>query len=913
MRQTLRRLWFVIRHRQLDDQLAEELEFHRAMKQRDMEAGGLDTTDAAFAARRAFGSGALAHDQARDAWVPRWLQGVAQDFRLASRVLMSARLVSAVAILSLALGIGANTAIFSLVNSLLLRQLPVRDPGRLALLVEPARPGAADNFGGVPSRLRYAVWDQIVRRPQLFDGAIAWSSTAFHLGAGTDTEPIDGVWASDAFFDVLGVPPVIGRTFSAADNPILSDGGGGEPVAVISYSFWQRHFGGAADALGRSIRVDAVPFTVVGVTPPEFFGPEIGRRFDVIVPLWAEPRVHGRESWIAPTSLSSPLTVMARLKTDQTAESASAALRGVQPHIRSATVPESYPEPFRSQWLKDPLTLMSVSAASTSIRRQYGRPLLTIMAVVALVLLIACGNVANLLLARATARRHELSVRRALGASRWRLVRQLLAESALLAAVASTLGLLVASWASRVLVRQLSTDASPIFLDLSMNARVVVFTVGVAVTTVLLFGVLPAFRASGIAPSDALKTHTATTDTRAGVANGLVVAQVALSVVLVATSVLLVRTFVSLTNRQLGFDPNRLLVVNLSAQPTAIDPNQRVTIYERVRDAVAHLPGVAAASLGSNTPIVTGPMLGQPIKAVSGGTPLPPRGGLSALNLVSDGWFGTLTIPIISGRDFSERDRERMPPVAIVNQAFARRFLNGANPVGHTANLFLPGPPPPPVEIVGLVADSVYGTLRSPEPATIYLPLAQLSEVASPFLASVNLTVRASRGSPALLITSVAAAIGGVSSGLTLTFHTLNDQLDASLAQERVLAMLSGFFGGVALLLAALGLYGVTAYAVARRRMEIGIRMALGATAGIIVRTVLVRVAVLVGTGVAIGALVSLWTSRFVAALLYGLQPRDPATLVGAAAVLAAVAAIAAWLPAWRAARVDPAIALRYE
>src|SRR6266542_3101281 len=277
MRRLIRRISYAFRHRQLDDELAEEMEFHRALTRQDLEARGVDPTEAAVATQRVFGRAARAQDQARDVWVPSWLQVLGQDLRLATRFLWSARLVSAVAVLSLALGIGANTAIFSLINSLLLRPLPVRDPASLALLVVPARPGAADNFSAVAIPVRYAVWDEIRRRPELFDGAIAWSATSFNLGAGGETQSIDGLWASGAFFDVLGVPAIAGRTFSNADDESLPDQARAEPVAVISYSFWQRIFGGSADAIGRTLRLDSVPFTIVGVMPPEFFGPEVGR------------------------------------------------------------------------------------------------------------------------------------------------------------------------------------------------------------------------------------------------------------------------------------------------------------------------------------------------------------------------------------------------------------------------------------------------------------------------------------------------------------------------------------------------------------------------------------------------------------------------------------------------------------
>jgi putative ABC transport system permease protein len=825
-----------------------------------------------------------------------------QDLRLAIRSLRATPIVSMVAALSLALGIGANTAIFSLVNSLLLRALPVKAPAQLALIVE----ASAGNGGGAWTN---PIWEQIRERRELFDGAFAWSTTRFNLASGGETQFVDGIWASGGMFETLGVPAMLGRTFSQADD--ARGGGPDGAVAVISYSFWQRKFGGAADALGQRLNLDKVAFTIVGVTGPDFFGPEVGRAFDVAVPIGTEPLFRGKESALDQRSWWW-LTMMARLKDGQSVDAGTAAIRGVQPQIRDATMPQDWRPSDASEYLKQKFTLVPAGTGSSPLRRRYERPLLTILVVVGLVLLIACANIANLLLARATARRHEWSVRLALGASRWRLVRLLLTESLLLSAVGAALGLLVAQWGSRLLVRQLSTQTNTVFLDLTLDWRVLLFTSAVTILTALLFGTVPAFRAAGVAPMDALKEHGRGTssESRVSLASGLVVAQVALSVVLVVAAGLFMRTFSSLANLHLGFDRDRVLLVNINAQRTEIPPADRLTTYDRIRQSVLTVPGVASAAVSFVTP-VSGNTWNNRID-VSGGVPLPERQRSSNFNAVTPGWFATFGTPVVAGRDINDGDRKGAPPVVLVNQAFGRKFLNGASPLGHTVTIGSGGPfVQPPREVVGVVADAVYRSLREPVPATMYVPLAQFDDSRSPAPASMSVSVRTATGSPALLARSVSAAIVIVNRDLALTFRPLADQVNASLTQERLVAMLSGFFGALALLLAGLGLYGVTSYAVSRRRTEIGIRMALGAAPAGVVRLVLSRVTLLVGIGVVLGAGVSVWASQFVATLLYGLEPRDPVTLAGSAAVLATVGALAGWLPAHRASRIDPAEVLR--
>jgi predicted permease len=814
--------------------------------------------------------------------------GYVQDLRLAVRQLRASPLVSAVAILSLALGIGANTAIFSIVNSLLLRPLPVRQPQQLVSLTQ----GSWTN----------PIWEQIRDRPELFDGAFAWSATRFNLASGGETEFVDGLWASGGMFETLGVNPILGRTFTASDD--RRGGGPDGPVAVISYEFWQRRFGGAADVVGRTLRIERTPFTVVGVTPPDFFGPEVGRTFDVAIPLADEPLV--RESWLDQRS-SWWLSIMARLRPDQSIDAANAALRAAQPAIRVATAPGW------NGYITEPFTLAPAATGESDLRRRYERPLIVVLTIVALVLVIACANIANLLLARATARHHEFSVRRALGASRWRLARQLVAESAVLSAAGAVAGVAVARWGSLFLVQQISTRNDRVFLDLSLDIRVLAFTIGVTIATTLLFGVVPALRVAASEPMEAIKEHGRSHATRrAGLSGSLVVAQVALSLVLVVAATLFVRTFTSLANLDVGFERDRALVVSINAERAQIDRADRLSVFERVLERARALPGVAEAGLARITPVS-----GQGWNAsvdVSNTPRLEGRQAQTFRNAITPRWFAALGMHLVAGRAFTDADKQGAPPVVIVNEAFVRRFLNGQDPIGHTVQRRVifdrnqaNAPPPLSQEIVGVIADAVYSNPRQSVPPTMFEPLEQ-SEASS--TAQIGLFLR-TVVSPMMDVRGVAAAIRGVDANLAVTFRPLADYVNASLVQERIVAMLAGFFGGLALLLAGLGLFGLTSYTVERRRPEIGIRMALGAAPSGVIGLVVSGTAGLVAIGILVGGALSLWASRFVGTLLYQIEPRDPVTLISAGAMLAAIAAIAAALPAYRASRIDPATVLR--
>jgi predicted permease len=807
------------------------------------------------------------------------------DWRDGWRALRATPTVTTLAVLSLALGIGANSALFSIYNGLLLKSLPVAEPNRLVLL---------DDIWTNP------IWEEIrARQDQIADGAFAWSAERFNLSPSGESDPVDGIFASGRMFDVFGVAAIRGRTFTPADDD--RNGGPNGPVAVISYGFWQRRFAGADDAIGRALSINRKPFTIVGVTPRGFFGPDVGRSADIIIPLGTEAIVNGAESALD-VRMSWWLNVMLRLKRDQTLAGMTEQLRGVQDQIRVATLPPA--KRVQEGFLSDPFVLVPAAAGRSSLRTRYERPLKALMAVVGLVLLIACANIANLLLARATARRHELGVRLALGASRLRLSRQLLAESLMLAGAGAAFGLLFARWGSRALVAQLSSIGNSVYLDMPLDWRVLAFTIGVAVTTAILFGVAPALSVSGLSPFEALKEQGRgpSGERRAGLRQVLVVLQVALSLMLVVTAGLFARTLFSLTTRDLGFDRGPVLIANVAVNQPA---DRRRATFERLRDAAAAVPGVSSAAFSFTTPVARAGWNTRIV--VPPDSTLQGRERASWINAVSPDWFKTYGVRLASGRDFDARDVMGAPRVAVVNQAFARRFLKAGDPIGQQFSDEGPSGKGDVFEVVGVVENSVYRSLRSAMEPTMFLPTGQWERPGP----GVALGIRSAGAPPLSLTRSISDALGRTEPQASLTFVTLSSQVDASLIQERLLARLSTFFGGLALLLASLGLYGVTAYSVNRRRAEIGIRMALGADASDVVRMVLGRVGILVALGVAIGTGVSVWASHFVASFLYGFEASDPGTFAGAVLVLSLVAAVAGWLPARRASRLDPANELR--
>lgn len=882
-----RRLRYFLGRSRHDADLREEIEVHRALRQDAFERDGLEPDDAAHASRRALGNVLLAVDDARDVWTIRTIDGVSHDVRAALRGLRKSPGFALVAVGTLALGIGANTALFSIFSSLILRPLPVRDPGSLALLTN--------------GPWSYPIWEEMkARETDVVDGAFAWSPQIFDLSPGGQSDPVDGAYVSGRFFDVLGVTAIRGRMIGADDD------GGSAPdgaVAVISYRLWRRHFAGATDVVGRQLTIQRVPFTVVGVMPAEFFGADVGRMTDVMVPFGAEPLIRGEESRLRIVQ-ATWLQIMVRLRPGQTLEQANAALRTVQPQIvKTAAIPRHR---------NDPLTLVSAATGNSALRRQFQTPLLAMLVAVGLVLLVACANIASLLLARALARSRELSVRLALGALHWRIARLLLVEGLLIAVTGAAFGLLFSKWSSALLVQQLSTWQSTVSLDLALDWRVLAFTTALACLSAITAGLVPVLGLGRVSAGDALKDEGRgiTRDPRLAVRSALVVTQIAVSLVLVIAAGLFLRTFASLNQLPLGFDPEPLLVVRLDLKASGAVPKQRGARIARLRDAAAAVPGVRSASVAA-MPILYGGGWSSKLVGIGDG-PITVTGDPELwLNATTPGWFDTMGIPLRSGRDFTVADRFGSRHVAIVNEAFIRRFHLGDQTIGQTVRLGPSGgfDAAARFEIVGMVGDAVYATTREGMRATMYVPMAQTNPLA--FGETAVLTINAAAAPRATVEREIEAALTRVDPDVAFTVGTFDRLVEATITQERLIAMLSAFFGGLALLLAALGLYGVVSHAVRERQTEIGLRMALGASPSGIVRLVFRRVGALIATGLALGLAGSIWAARFVEALLFQLEARDPVTFAGAAAVLASVGMVSAWIPAHRAARLDPATVLR--
>jgi putative ABC transport system permease protein len=897
--------WFrYFRRTQRDEDFALEVAAHLQHDIDENIARGLSPQEAAFAARRKFGNVTLAKENTHRMNTIGFLETLGQDLRYALRLIRLERGFFSVAILCLALGIGANTAIFHLLDAVRLRTLPVENPQELVeVQIGPNQHCCTGNFSTRRSNFTYALWDQLRTHQQAFSSLFAWAAHRFNTAAGGEVRYVDGLYASGDFFQTLGVSAALGRVFSTADD----QPGCGAHGAVLGYSFWQREYGGQVSIIGRKILLDSKPFEIIGVAQAGFFGIEVGKSFDVAIPVCAEPLVNGENSH-TPKLHHWWLAVIGRLKPGWTLAQARAHVRTISPGLFEATLPPSYTPDTAKTYLAFKLTADPAGAGVSDLREHYQDPLLILLGIAALVLVIACANLANLMLARASARERELAVRLAIGASRPRLIRQMLVESLLLAVIGAACGALLAQFLSSYLIRFLSTTDDPLFVDLGTDWRVFGFTAALAIITCLLFGLMPAVRATRANPGTLMKASgRGLTDAheRFGIRRILVVAQVALSLVLLVGALLFVRSLHKLLTLDAGFQETGVLVTEVNFSSLKYPPQRWPAVRNEILRRIRLLPGVEQAAATTVVPI-SGDFWNDHFEFVGAH----PSGRFeSNLSCITPGYFQTLRTPLLAGRDFNERDTPNSSKVAIVNESFLKQFLNGANPIGKRIRI-VTGPDEPEriLEVVGVTKDAKYRRLSDPYSPTLFTPLDQLP---------TPLPGAAIFSRPGVALTSQLAAIkremAAINPGMALNFYTLESEIADSLVRERLMATLSGFFGFLAILLASIGLYGVMAYIVARRRTEIGIRMALGADRASVLKLIgsecgkLLLAGLLLGIGLAIAA------SQAIAKLLYGLSPNDPLTIGLSVVLLALVALPASLIPAIRASRFDPMKALREE
>ena len=891
-RSRLASLWRNLLHRQgVDDDLDDEVRATFDLFVDEQIQKGVQPAEARRLATVQLGRVESIATQVRESRTGAGLDTLWQDLRFGSRLLRRGPLFTLTALLSLALGIGATTTIFSLVNALLLRDLQAAAPRELVELWRTTQFGSGTAFS-------YPTYERFRDENTVFSGVLAMSKNPMAGSTGNGNRAA-GRLVSGNFFDVLGLTPLAGRLLSPRDD--RPDPQGGSAVAVLSHRFWVREFGGSADALGRTVRIGSVPFTIVGIAPPGFDDLAVGKPADFFVPIGSEPLV--RQNSLLRSPPSSWLGIVGRLKPGTTREAARANLEPIFARF-TADMASEVSDPEAQQRLRAQRVFVESARNGVSdVRRDFSRPLMLVMGAVILVLLIACANVVNLLLARGVARRREIADRLAIGASRSRVVRQLLTESALLGLAGAALGLIVAAWGAPLAVSLIVQGGSPIDLDVAPDHRVLFFTACVAVGASLLAGVFPALRSArtDITPSfqaSARSVSVSRDSTRWG--HALIAAQVALSLVLVASAALLVATLLNIRSVNPGFDARPVVLLGVDPMRVGYKGERLTQYYRNVLDSVRGLPGVTAASLSRVTPI-SGGGIDLPI-TIEGRQREP--GVMVLANRMSEGFFATMTIPVLLGRDFVPEDGARETVAAVVNEAFAQRYFKNENPIGRRFTLA----GRLPLEIVGLVANSKYYTLRDTDKPTVYMYALDTGDAGG-----LTLTVRTS-GDPLAFARGIRDHVQSIAPAVPVSdVRTLSSQVERSLVKERLVARLLGAFAVLSLFLASVGLYGVLGYHVARRTGEIGLRLALGATRGGVLRSVLRQSAIVVAIGSAVGVAATTQLSSLLSGLLYGVTVSDTGVLAAAVASLFIVAMAAAAIPAWRAARVDPLVALRQE
>jgi predicted permease len=875
------------RKRRLERQLESEIGFHIDSLARDYVAHGMDPREARRRARIEFGGVAQVKEDLRDVHRARWLADLRQDLAYAARTLRRSPGFLACAILTLGLGIGANTAIFSLIDAAMVRPMPVREPDRLVQITRLAE-------GGELFPVSYPLFEYFRDRLSSISGAFVEARLRQSIALDGVEEFINGDLVSGQYYSSLGLAPAAGHLLGPADDAAPS------PVAVVSYEYWRRRFALDPAAIGKSVTIGAATLTIVGVEPPGFSGTLRGRVRDFVAPLSMSERISGGNAAWRQVWDNNSLSMMARLKPGVPVDRANAEVGALYDAWRRDKAPGIRSASPRNHFLKERAAALPGSAGLNGLRARFSEPLMALMGIVALVLLLACANLSGLLLARAASRQREISVRRALGAGNGRLARQFLAESMLLAGFGALLGLALAQWFSRALVAMMA-NGGKLDLPVSLDWRILGFTGAISLLACVFAGLAPGLNAGKASVNPALKEVRSGGHRRLG--RVLVMAQLCISMTLLVGASLFIRTLVKLYSVDTGLRTGGVLTFSVRSR-TKFPPARAYAIQTAIVDRLRSLPGVVSASAVADLPI-TGGLWTRAIQ-VEDYVFRPGEDDTVAFNVVAPKYFAVTGTPLLLGRDFDERDAADSKPATIVNESFVRYFFGGQPPLGrHVTSLQIA------YEVVGVVKDAKYESLRAAAPKTMYIPwLQRKGEQPNGY----SYLARVAGGDPMRLAPLMERTIPEIDSAVRLlTPETFAEAVNESTLNERIMATLGGFFGLLALMVACIGIFGIMAFQVSRRTNELGVRMALGATRSNIVALVLREVAMLLISGCAAGCIAAICLTRFAKSMLFGVTPTDPVAFSLAACALAAATLAAGFLPALRASRIDPMSALRHE